>query len=123
LYKPIIGDEKLQVINNDIGIRVVNFPHKIILLSKIYFCHIITFICKSGHLLVVKAKLAVYRYKEDMQLHVMCSRPWLQIMTDHNMMVAKVKERLAARIRTMHRFRMEKTNLKNFKRDKRKRTV
>jgi hypothetical protein len=51
IFKPTIGNESLQEINNDNEVRVVNFATSEILLSKVQCSHVVTFINLLGHLM------------------------------------------------------------------------
>jgi hypothetical protein len=51
IFKPTIGNESLQEISNDNGIRLVHFPHpKILIVTSTIFPHhnIHQFTCLSG---------------------------------------------------------------------------
>jgi hypothetical protein len=54
IFQPTIGNESLHEISNDNGVRIGNFPHRKILLSKVRVqcSHIVTFINLLGHLLM-----------------------------------------------------------------------
>jgi hypothetical protein len=62
IYKPVIGKESLHEINNEKGVRVVNFAHPKILLAEVRCFHIITFLNILGNLLMerVTTKLMIF---------------------------------------------------------------
>jgi hypothetical protein len=51
IFKQTFGNESLHEISNDNGVRVVNLPHPIILLSQVRYSHV-KFINLLGHLLM-----------------------------------------------------------------------
>jgi hypothetical protein len=52
IFKPTIGNENLHEISHDNGVREVNCATLRILLSKVRYFHIVTFINLIGHLLM-----------------------------------------------------------------------
>jgi hypothetical protein len=52
IFKQTVGNEGLDEISDDNGVRVVNFAHSRILFSKARCSHIITFINSLGRLLM-----------------------------------------------------------------------
>jgi hypothetical protein len=56
IFKPTFGNESLHEIHIDNGVRVVNFPHTRILLSKILYFHKVTFMNLLGCLLMENSR-------------------------------------------------------------------
>jgi exonuclease III len=61
IFKPTIGNENLHEISNDNGVRVVNFAHPTISLSKVRCSHTGTFIKLLGQRLAV-SKQTTHRF-------------------------------------------------------------
>ncbi|PNF35790.1 hypothetical protein B7P43_G11761 [Cryptotermes secundus] len=95
IFKPTVGNESLHEISNDNGVRVVNFA-------------------TSKHLTVKRNQIdhiLVDRRRHSSILDVRSFRA-ADCDTDHYLVVAKLRERLAVSKQTTHRVHMERFNLK-----------
>ncbi|PNF22162.1 hypothetical protein B7P43_G05764 [Cryptotermes secundus] len=116
IFKPTIGNESLHEISNDNGVRVVNFatsknrnvkstmfPHRNI--------HKFTWTSPDGKTHNQIDHILIERRRHSSILDVQSFRA-ADCDTDHYLVVAKVRERLAVSKQTTHRLHMERFNLK-----------
>jgi hypothetical protein len=98
IFQPTIGNESLNEISNDNGIRVVNFAISKNLTVKSTMFHIATSpdgkTCKHiGHILINRQSFSVFYVRSF-------RKP--DFDTDHYLVVAKVRERLAVNKQRSH---------------------
>ncbi|PNF32224.1 hypothetical protein B7P43_G18020 [Cryptotermes secundus] len=116
IFNPTIGNESLHEISNDNGIRVVNFatsknftvkstmfPHRNI--------HTFTWTSHEGKIHNQIDHILTDRRRQSSIFDVRSFRA-ADCDTDHYLVVAKVRERLAVSKQTTHRVHMERFNLK-----------
>jgi hypothetical protein len=119
VFKTKIWNESLHEISNDNGVRVVILPDPKILLSKVQCSHIVTFINLLGHFLLEKMHNPTDHMLIDRRRHsnILDVRSFMaaDCDTDHFLVVAKLRVRLAVSKQTTHRVHMEKFNLKKLK--------
>jgi hypothetical protein len=116
ISKPTIGKESLQENNNDIGVRVINLA-----VSKSLIVKLIMFPCRIIHKFNWTSPdgkthnqidhILIDRRRHSSVLDVRSFRG-ADCDTDHYLVVAKVRERLAVCKQTTHKFHMEMFNLK-----------
>jgi hypothetical protein len=116
IFKPAIGTESLHKISNDNGVRVVNFAtSKHIRVKSTMFPHRIVHKYtwtspdvkthnQIDHILVDRRR---HSNILDVRSYKAADRD-----TDHYLVVAKVRERLAVNKQRSHRFHMERFNIK-----------
>jgi hypothetical protein len=68
-FKPTIGNESLNEISNDNGVRVVNFAHPKILVPEVQCSHIVTFTNLLGHLLMGRRTTTIDHILIDRRQH------------------------------------------------------
>jgi hypothetical protein len=115
IFTPTAGNERLEEIGNDNGIRVVNFAtSKNLIVKSIMFPH-----CNIHKFTWMPTK-GNTRHQIN---HTLADRRWhssvLDVRSfrgadcgiDHYLVVEKVRERLAVSIHTTHKFQMERFNL------------
>jgi hypothetical protein len=116
IFKSTIGNESLNEINNDNGVRLVNFatPENLIVKSTIFphrNIHKYTWTSPDGKTHNHIDHMLIYRRKHlnilDVRSHMAAD-----FDTDHYLVVAKVRERLAVNKQRSNRFHMERFNLK-----------
>jgi hypothetical protein len=118
IFKPTIGNESLHEINNDNGVRLVNFvtskhlrvkstmfPHRSI--------HEYTWTSPDGKTNNQIDHILVDRRRHSNVLDVRSLRAAV-CDNEHYLVVAKVSERLAVNKQRSYRFHMERFNLKKF---------
>ncbi|PNF20284.1 hypothetical protein B7P43_G14727, partial [Cryptotermes secundus] len=116
IFKPTIGNESLHEISNDNGVRVVNFatsenlavkstmfPHRNI--------HKFTWTSPDGKIHNQIDHILIDRRRHSSILDVTTFKA-ADFNTDHYLVVAKVRERLALSKETTHRVHMDRFNLK-----------
>jgi hypothetical protein len=116
IFKPTIGNESLHEISNDNGVKLVNFatcknlrvkstvfPHRNI--------HKYTWTSPDGKTHNQIDHILVDSRRHSNVLHVRSFRA-ADCDSDHYLVVAKVRERLAVNIQRSHCFHMERFNLK-----------
>jgi hypothetical protein len=116
IFKPTIRNESLHEINNDNGVRLVNFAtSKNLRVKSTMFphrnIHKYTSTSPDGKTHNQIDCILVDRRRHSNILHVRSYRA-ADCETDHYLVVAKVRERLAVNKQRSHRFRMERFNLK-----------
>jgi hypothetical protein len=116
IFKPTIGNECLHEINNDNAVRVVNFATSKNLIVKStmfphYNIHKFTWTFPDGKTHNQVDHILIDRRWHSSVLDVRSFRG-VDCNTDHYLVVAKVRERLAVCKQTVHRFHMERFNLK-----------
>ncbi|PNF27030.1 hypothetical protein B7P43_G10398 [Cryptotermes secundus] len=116
IFKPTIGNESLHEISNDNGVRVVNFAaSKNLTVKSTMFPHrnIRKFIWTSpdGKIYSQIDRILIDRRQHSSILDVRSFRA-ADCDTDHYLVVAKVRERLAVTKQTTHRVHLERFNLK-----------
>jgi hypothetical protein len=116
ILKPTIGKESLHKISNDNGVRVVNFAasQNLIVKSTMFpYCNIYKFTWSSpdgkvhnqiDHILIDRRRHSSILYVRSF-MTADCD-------TDHYLIVAKVRERLAVSKQTTHRVHMESFSVK-----------
>jgi hypothetical protein len=116
IFKPTIGNQSLHEINNDNGVRVVNFAtSKNLIVKSTMFPHrnILKFTLTSPdgktHNQIDHILIDTRRHSS---IHDVRSFRAADCDTDHYLVVAKVRERLAVSKQTMHMVHMERFNLK-----------
>jgi hypothetical protein len=115
IFKPIIGNESLHEINNDNGIRVVKFAtSKNLSVKSTMFPHLnihkYTWTSLDG-----KTHNQIEHFLADRRRHSVRSFRAGDCVTDHYLVVAKVRERLAVNKQGSQRFHTERLNLKKVK--------
>jgi hypothetical protein len=117
IFKPIIGNESLHEVNNDNGVRVVNFAT-----SKYLIINSITFPHRDIHKHIWTSPDGVTHNQID---HVLidkrrhsnildvCSFRVADCDTDHYLVVAKLKEKISVSKRVRQIFDLERFDLKN----------
>jgi hypothetical protein len=117
IFKPATGNESLHEIINDNGVRLVNLAtSKNLTIKRMMFphCNIYKFTWTSpdgkthnqiGHILVDRSRHSKILY--------VCSFRAGDCDSDHYLVVAKVRERLAVNKQRSHRFHRDRFNLKN----------
>ncbi|PNF34812.1 hypothetical protein B7P43_G03788 [Cryptotermes secundus] len=116
IFKPTIGNESLHEISNDNGVRVVNFAtSKNLTVKSTMFphrnIHKFTWTSPDGKIHNQIDHILIYRRWHSSILDVRSFRA-ADCDTDHYLVVAKVRERLAVNKKTTHRVHMERFNLK-----------
>jgi hypothetical protein len=116
IFKPTIGNVSLHEINNDNGVRVVDFAtSKNVIVKSTMFPHhnIHKFTWTSPDEKTHKQidHILIDRRRHPSILDVRSLKA-ADCDTDYYLVVAKLRERLAARKQTMHRVHMERFNLK-----------
>jgi hypothetical protein len=116
IFKPTIGNESLHEINNDNGVRLVNFAtSKNLTVQSMMFPHCdihkYTWTSPDGKTHKQTDHILVDRRKHSNLLVVRSFRA-ADCDSDHYLVVAKVKERLAVNKQRSQRFHMERFNLK-----------
>jgi hypothetical protein len=115
IFKPTVGNESLHKISNSNGIRVAYFitSNNLTVKSVMFPRNIHKFIWTSRD---EKTHNEIDHILIDRRRHLSVLDVRLfrasDCGTDHYLVVAKVRERLAVIKQTMHRFRMERFNLK-----------
>ncbi|PNF29719.1 hypothetical protein B7P43_G12562 [Cryptotermes secundus] len=117
IFKPTTGNENLHEINNDNGVRVVNFAtSKNLTVKSTMFphrnIHKFTWTSPDGKVHNQIDNILIDRRRHSSILDVRSFRA-ADCDTDHYLVVAKVMERLAVNKQTTHRVHMERFNLKN----------
>jgi hypothetical protein len=119
IFKPTIGNESLPEINNDNGVRLVNFAtsKNLTVKSMMFPNHIIRKYARTSpdgnthnqidHILVERRN----------HWNILGVRPYraADCDNDHYLVVAKVRERLAVNKQRSHIFHVERFNLKKLK--------
>jgi hypothetical protein len=98
IFKPAIGNESLDEISNDNGVRLVNFATSKNLRVKSTMFHIAKSINILGRLLMGKPsiRLTIFWYiGEGIRMYLMFDHSGQQIVIVTTLVVAKVRERLA----------------------------
>ncbi|PNF20264.1 hypothetical protein B7P43_G15395 [Cryptotermes secundus] len=118
IFKPTIGNESLREISNDNGVRVINFTiSKKLTIKGTMFPH------RNMHKFTwtspdVKIHNQIDHFLIDRRRHssILDVRSFraADCDTDHYLVVAKVRKRLAVSKQTTHRVHMERFNLKKF---------
>jgi hypothetical protein len=116
IFKPTTGKCEFTQINNDNGVREVNFStSKNLTVKSVTFpyrnIHKFTWISPDGKMHNQIGHIFVDRRRHSSILDVQSVRP-ADCDTDHYLVVAKVMERLAVRKQTTYRVHMEGLNLK-----------
>jgi hypothetical protein len=116
IFEPTIGNESLNEINNDNGVRVINFAtSKNLTVKSTMFpnrkIHTFSWTSPGGKTHNHIDHIFTDRKRYSGILDARSFRT-ADCDTDHYLVVAKFKERLAASKRTTHRVRMERFNLK-----------
>jgi endonuclease/exonuclease/phosphatase family metal-dependent hydrolase len=116
IYKLTIGNESLHQISNDNGVRVVNFATSKNLIAKSTMfphsnIHKFTWTSPDGKMHNQIDHILIDRRRHSGILDV---RPFRAVDcdTDHYLVVAKIRERLAVSKQTTQRVYMERFNLK-----------
>jgi hypothetical protein len=113
IFKPIIGNESLHEISNVNGVRLVNFATSINLrINSTMFphhnIHKYTWMSPDGKIHNQTDHILEYRQRQSNVLDVRSYRA-AECDSDHYLVVAKVRKRLAV---NKQRFHMERFNLK-----------
>jgi hypothetical protein len=116
IFKPTTGNESLHEIINDNGLRVVNFSTSKRLTAKSTMfphCNIHKFTCTSpdGKTHNQIDRILIDRRRHSSVLDVRSSGA-ADCDTDHYLVVANVRERLAVGKQTTHKFHTERFDLK-----------
>jgi endonuclease/exonuclease/phosphatase family metal-dependent hydrolase len=116
IFKPTIGNESLQEISNDNGVRLVNYATSKNLRVKItmfphHNTHKYTWTSPDEKTHNQIDHILVDRRRHSNILDVRSYR-LADCDTDHYLVVAKVRERLAVNKQRSHRFHMKRFNLK-----------
>jgi hypothetical protein len=115
IFKPTIGNESLHQISNDNGVRIVNFAtSKNLIVKSAMFLHrnIHKFTWTSdGKTHKQIDHVYIDRRRHSSILDVRSFRA-ADCDTDHYLLVAIIRERLAVSKQTTHRVRVERFNLK-----------
>jgi endonuclease/exonuclease/phosphatase family metal-dependent hydrolase len=114
IFQPTTGNKSLDEISNDNRVRVVNFAMSK-KLSKTQCSDILTFINLLDHLLIERHNQIDYiliGMRQHSSVLDAQSFRGADCDTDHYLVVAKIRERLAVSKKTMHKFHMERFNLK-----------
>ncbi|PNF34106.1 hypothetical protein B7P43_G01139 [Cryptotermes secundus] len=116
IFKPRIGNESLHEISNDNGVRVVNFVTSETLTVKSTMfphrnIHKFTWTSPDGKIHNQIDHILIDRRRHSSIFDVRSFRA-ADCDTDHYLVVAKVRERLAVSKQTTHRIHMERFNLK-----------
>jgi hypothetical protein len=119
IFKPTIGNESLHEISNDNGVRLVHFAtfKNLSVKSMMFPHHNIykhTWSSPDGKTHNQIDHILVDRRRHSNVFDVRSFRA-ADYETDHCLVVAKVKERLALNKQRSHRFHMERFNLKKLK--------
>jgi len=119
IFKPIIGQENLHQDSNDIGVRIVNFaPSKNLVVKSTMFphrnIHKYTWTSPHGKIPNQTDHVLIHRRWQSIVLDVQSFRG-AECDTDHYLVIAKVRERLAvgkqaAQSLDRHRFNLSKLN-------------
>jgi hypothetical protein len=115
IFKPTIGNESLHEISNDNGVRLVNFAtSKNLRVKSMMFSHrnihTYTWTSPDGKTHNQIDHILVDRRRHLNILDVRSQRA-ADCDTDHYLVVAKVRERLAVNKQRSHRFHMDRFNL------------
>jgi hypothetical protein len=116
IFKPTIWKESLHEINNDNRVRVVKFvTSKNLILKSTMFAHRnihkFTWTSPDGKTHNQIDHILIDRKRHSIIINVRSFRA-ADCDTDHYLVVAKFKERLAVSKQTTHRVHMERSNLK-----------
>jgi hypothetical protein len=110
IFKTTIWNERLNEISNDDGVRVLNFPQSTMFPNRnIYKCTW-TSPDEKTHNLIDHILIGRQRHSSVLDIR---SFSTADCDTDHSLLVAKVRERLAENKQRLHRFHKERFNLKN----------
>jgi hypothetical protein len=118
IFKPTIWNENLHEITNDNGVRVVNFTtSKNLIVESTMFphhnIHKYTWTSPDGNTHNQIDHILIDRRRNSSILDVRSFRT-TDCDTDHYLVVAKIRERIAVNKQGSHKFHMERFNLKNF---------
>jgi hypothetical protein len=116
MYKPTIRNESLHEISNDNGVRVVNFATSKNLIAKVQMfphrnVHKCTRMSPDGNTQNQIDHILIDRRKHSSVLDVRSFRA-ADCDTDHYLVVAKIRERLAVNKQGSHKFHMQRFNFK-----------
>jgi hypothetical protein len=116
IFKLTIGYENSHEVSNDNGVRVVNFaiPKNLVVKSTMFPHHIHKYIWTSpeGKTHNQINYVLIYRRRHSSILDVQSSRgPYCY--TDHYLVLAKVREKLAVSKQAVNKMDIQKFNLKN----------
>jgi hypothetical protein len=116
IFKPTIGNESLHKISNDNGIRVVNIATTKYLIVKStmfphYNIHKCTWMSPDGKTHSHNDHILIDRRRHSSVLHIRSFRA-ADCETDHYLVVAKIRERIAVNKQGSHTCHMETFNLK-----------
>jgi hypothetical protein len=109
IFKPTIWNESLHEISYDNGVRVVNFAISKNLIVK--SIHKFTWTSLDGKTHNRTGHILIDRRRHSSMIDVRSFRA-ADCDTNHYLVVAKVRQRLAVSKRTTHRVHMERFNLK-----------
>jgi hypothetical protein len=120
IFKPTIGNESLHEISNDNGVRVVNFAtSKNLTVKSTMFSHRnihkFTWTSANGKMHSQIDHILIDRRRHS-SISDVRSFTAADCDTDHYLVVAKIRESLAASKQTTHTVHMERFNLKKFTR-------
>jgi hypothetical protein len=115
IFKPTIGNKSLHEIINDNGVRVVNFVTSKNLIAKSMMfpylnIHKFTWTSPDGKTHNQTDHILIYRRRHS-NIPDLRSFRAAQCDTDHYLVVAKFRERLAVNKQTTHRVHMATFNL------------
>jgi hypothetical protein len=116
IFKPTIGNESLHEISNDNAVRVVNFvTSKNLVVKSTMFphrkIHKYTWASPEGNTHNQTDHVSIDRRRHSNILDVRSFRR-ADYHTDHNLLVAKVRDRLAVSKRAAHKIDTERFNVK-----------
>jgi hypothetical protein len=119
LFKPIVGNESSHIINLDNGIRVVNFDtskYHIVKSTKFPHrnVHKYTWMSPDGNIHNQIDHILIDRRRHSSVLDVRSFRA-ADCDTDHYLVVANIRDKIAVNKKGSHKFHMERFNLKKLK--------
>jgi hypothetical protein len=116
IFKPIVGNESSHEISNDNGVRVVNFAtSKNLVVKSTMFPHLsihkYTWTCTDGKTHYQIGHILIDRRRHSSTLDVRYFRG-ADCDSDHYLVVAKVRERLAVGKQLVKKMDVERSNLR-----------